>query len=119
MAKWKVDPQIDPEWLGWIAGILEGEGCFYLRHRNGKIRHEIKVNMTDEDIVRRLEEKSGMGRVGGPYSSPSHGDHKPLFQWVVAQQDHVQLLIFSIWPFLGERRRAKIQENLTAAREVA
>jgi len=98
-----------PEQLGWVAGIIEGEGSISTtavqKIGNVYIYPLIKVTMTDEDMVRRLHEWTGLGRVSGPFSPPSRGDNKPHWDWNVNRIAHVEALLTAIWPFLGERRR--------------
>jgi LAGLIDADG-like domain len=94
--------------LGWIAGLLEGEGCFHLER--GRYPR-ISLQMADEDVVRRLAELTGMGGVRGPYY-PSGRDHKPIWRWLVCDRTHVETLLRLIQPLMGTRRQAKIEQCL-------
>lgn len=66
--------------LCWLAGLLEGEGCFGVyKNRPGKdgkrkVNATIQLNMNDEDVVRRAFEIVGAGSVGGPYGK-DRGDN--------------------------------------------
>lgn len=42
--------------FGWLVGILEGEGCFYLDQRwaKGTGSPRVQVKMTDEDTINRV-----------------------------------------------------------------
>ena len=44
--------------LGWVAGLIEGEGSFTIkktRRKNGfSCQPQLRVSMTDEDVIRRL-----------------------------------------------------------------
>jgi hypothetical protein len=105
--------RMTPERLGWVAGIIEGEGSISVTSvpRIGNIYTYPLVNvaMTDEDMIRRLREWTGIGRVAGPFRPPSHGTHKPHWNWNVNKIAHVEALCTTIWPFLGERRRVQVQ----------
>lgn len=89
--------------MAWLAGLLEGEGCFHLERAR---RPRMAMQMTDEDVVRRAHEVSGVGTVKGPYF-PSAGN-KPAWRWLVSRHEDVRWLLTAIRPYMGERRRAKI-----------
>ena len=47
--------------IAWLAGLLEGEGCFRINTRkrdNGTINYypQLILKMTDEDIIKRAGE---------------------------------------------------------------
>lgn len=97
--------------LGWVAGLLEGEGCFSPVKRTRKSGEKylylrIQINMTDEDVIRRLHEVVGAGNVTGPrlYKNP---DWKPRWEWTLLG-DKAEALMKEVYPYLGERRREQI-----------
>lgn len=102
---------------GWVAGIIEGEGSISttqtMRIGNLYVYPLITVGMTDEDMVRRLRDWTGLGRFAGPFSPPSRGSNKPNWRWSVNKIADVEALIDAIWPLLGERRR----QQATALRQ--
>src|SRR5712691_5575847 len=65
--------------VAWVAGILEGEGCWTQR-RATKPRWWVAVRMTDKDIIERLAEVTGIGRVT---PAPSRRGHKMAWAWQV------------------------------------
>jgi hypothetical protein len=95
--------------LGWVVGIVEGEG--YLADRNG--RPAIVVAMTDEDIILRLSELTGVGNVTGPHPRKGPG-WKPIYKWIVTARDDGAWLIGKMAPHLGARRGVKAREILDA-----
>ena len=62
-------PCMDAKELNWVAGLLEGEGCFRvrkssLRKAGGRYTEvRIEVNMTDEGVIRKLYAVVGVGKV--------------------------------------------------------
>lgn len=88
--------------IAWLAGILEGEGCFDFA--NGHPR--IKVKMTDEDIVTRVAKLFNRVHNGGAYNTKSW--HKIVYEtscrgpWAIGWMQ-------TIYPFMGNRRREKIR----------
>lgn len=101
-----------PTDVAWFAGLYEGEGYLSRIARSG-IR--LGINMTDEDVIRRVH-----GLVGGqmygrqrPPSVPSNW--KPLWCWQLTNWQDVLALCALILPWMGERRRAKMEEVIAEA----
>lgn len=94
--------------LGWLAGIIEGEG--YIGINENTNQTFLRVSMTDEDVIRSLIEKTGLGHVNGPYR---YDDNKKFFWiWSVMTRDDLSDLLYLILPFMGERRSCAIKEAL-------
>ena len=100
--------------ITWLAGLLEGEGYFGV---NGR-RPTMALGMTDEDVVRKAARIGGVGHVRGPYRNPSSSklNHKPTWHWKVSSGAHVYALCAALYPFMGKRRAARIQEVMDAFR---
>lgn len=96
--------------LMWLAGYLEGEGCF--RIRSVKYRSpSVLVSATDQDVVNRAALLMGCPSVRlrrptitgkAVYSTGVHGDK------AIA-------LMQALQPHMGARRRSKIAEVLALA----
>lgn len=98
------------EAAAWVAGIVEGEGYIGLR----KAKYPcVVVQMTDEDVVLRLAEETGVGRVFGPYSD-KRGHRKPAWRWEVAHAEDAARLLEALIPQLGLRRTSKARSVLDA-----
>jgi hypothetical protein len=98
--------------LAWATGIFEGEGTISLsERREGQWHCHLSVTMTDEDVVRRLHSILG-GNVTGPHTKPSQEGkgYKPFWHWQLSGHDNVGAALNLMWPWLGERRRAKATE---------
>lgn len=93
----------------WAAGIFEGEGSIY--YYKAKNRWTLQVQMTDEDVVRRLQEVLGCGSVTGPHFRK---DWKPTWSWKSAAQGDVTHVLALFLPYLGLRRKAKALEALAS-----
>jgi hypothetical protein len=85
--------------LGWLAGIIEGEGYFGTTPRHGVVR----VVMTDEDVIGSLRAVSGIGQVNELSRRAPH--HRTPYAWSVAREPNVLALTQAIAPLLGQRRR--------------
>ena len=103
----------------WVAGLLEGEGAFYLRTNRpiSKLGRSygpysyptVAVCMTDRDVLDRLCEKTGTGAVTGPRERPLRPEEKPVFYWTVTRTVEALALMLEVLPHMCERRAAQIR----------
>lgn len=104
------------EQLAWAAGIFEGEGCISLLRRRSPRSdiHSVMVSMymTDRDVIERFSEIVSIGHLThGPFKK----DTNLLGHvWQTGKFEHAQALIALLWPWLGDRRRARAVEVLQA-----
>lgn len=104
--------------LAWLAGLLEGEGSFSI-DRRGQQRYQhstvppapfIALSMTDEDVVVRVAALLGkkVCRV-----SRHTVTQKTVYKVSVGDRATLQSLLPRLLPYMGQRRRARIEECLT------
>lgn len=88
----------------WLAGLLEGEGCFML---NEKRYPAICLGMTDEDVVVRAANMMGcrVYRNRNMYIAQINGSC--AIAWMMM-----------LYPILGKRRREKIVEVVKLWKDV-
>ncbi len=91
----------------WIAGIYEGEGCLSQHKRDGQ--WAIAINMSDEDVINRIKETVGFGKVSRPYA---HKNHKLTWYYTIHSRAEIHAFIANILPWLGTRRRENAQRFL-------
>jgi hypothetical protein len=84
------------EQIAWLAGLIEGEGSFVATTRT------LSVVSTDEDIIHRLRDTTGVGRIYRAARQQPH--HKQAYLWNVGRSAHLRQLIPLLLPWLGERR---------------
>lgn len=95
----------------WAAGLFEGEGCFTWRNQSPTRRYpSAAMKLTDEDVIRRFARIVGVGRVTGPRIREGR---KPIWEWRAFGAAAMSTLDEVIGSFLGERRRARLDEMLT------
>ena len=101
--------------LGWIAGIIDGEGTLSLRKRRyGSHPYpRIQVGSTDEDIIDRLH-ATGYGNKQGPYDRGG----KPMYFWDCGKREEVKNVLLAIYPLLSFRRQTRALEILEQCYEV-
>lgn len=91
--------------LKWLAGLLEGEGCFTF-HGDG--RPQVIVHMTDADVVAKAARRMGV-KPYGPYF-----DKKGSMPFFTANLygPKARVLMRQLYPHMGARRRARIRHIL-------
>jgi hypothetical protein len=100
--------------VAWIAGYLEGEGCFRaLISSRGYVRLGVTVTSTDEDVLRHLCNLIPESRMSGPYAGHRGSlGTKPVFHWELRVRLAVVELLEQVRPWICERRTAQIDAVL-------
>jgi hypothetical protein len=91
--------------VNWIAGLLEGEGCF-LSTKSGYAR--ISCAMTDEDVILRLQSLCE-GKICRQKAVKEHW--KPIFIWYLNGDKAVELARV-IKSFMFSRRKSRIENMI-------
>ena len=110
-------PTGDPRSIAWLAGLLEGEGYF------GSIRTAgasggypmVKLQMTDEDVVRAAARFIGAPSVWR--IEPRRSGWSPTFNCGVSGVAAVTLMR-NVRPHMGERRRQVIDSAIEVHRPI-
>ena len=93
--------------LGFIVGLLEGEGSFCLKGGGTKRNVQAQCHMTDLDVLETLRARIGQGRISGPYANGRN--RKPRYVYVLAGPAARQVMSL-ILPYMSKRRSNKIRE---------
>jgi hypothetical protein len=100
---------LNPDLL-WLAGLLEGEGCFTVTG-GGRGTPTVKVGMTDKDVVQRVAKLLGT-KCLGPYGVSKHGrQYKDNYEASLHGQAALEFMR-TVKPLMFLRRRTKIKELL-------
>jgi len=103
---------LTPEEVAWLAGLLEGEGCFF-RHKTGKRGQyggAIKVCMTDKDVI---EHAARLMNVTPHFIPGMRSLIQKSPQWYAyAGGQKARHSMELILPFMGERRGTRIRSLL-------
>jgi hypothetical protein len=96
--------------IAWMAGLFEGEGTIGISCRSIQLR----VVMTDKDIIERFHKLAGCGKVrtadmDKPYSKPHY---KQQYAWYCAKREDTTRLLMDMLPYFGERRAKKALDVL-------
>jgi hypothetical protein len=97
--------------LGWLAGIVEGEGTFTMnRYASGQRSPRVAVKMCDEDVVRRVHVVAGCGKVRFVGRAQEH--HKDAWIWLLQRKAECQAFGELMFPLMGERRQVQIRRMI-------
>jgi hypothetical protein len=94
---------MDNNEIAWVAGLLEGEGCFSLT--KAKNRMYISCSMTDKDIIEKLYSLIKYGTVIKDKLRPNR---KQVYTWRMSNRREIDIFTSLIKPFMGARRTEKI-----------
>ena len=107
--RWRDDPN-----LTWAAGLIEGEGCFILSKDKRSNHHKtaIQVEMTDKDVLEKLQRTLGGTIIESNYPSKfkRFPNAKPSWRWYIHKQKDLFDVLIKIMPFLNKRRLERAKE---------
>jgi hypothetical protein len=93
----------------WLAGLLEGEGCFQCQMRGIKRRRSLPtiiIAMSDRDVIERVRMLTA---APGRICLQANPGRKQLFRLTIAGRKAVGLMM-TIYCLMGERRKSRIRE---------
>lgn len=97
--------------IEWVAGLLEGEGCFTI-HRHPRKAPVVELSMTDRDAVERVAEFFSHGNITTDVSHDRSTRRKRRWRWSLYGK-RAAAAMYQLYPHLCERRRARIVEVLS------
>lgn len=97
--------------LAWVAGFLEGEGCFSAT----KLKHpRIDAPQVQREPLERLASILGCGVI---YERPAKGRAQRQYQWIAQGKNAVGVMM-TVYTWMSPKRKAEIQRALVAWRSV-
>ena len=96
--------------IAWLAGLLEGEGCFFWDSSKGRYGHpNIRLNMCDRDVVERAKQLIDASAIRKVVKEPWKT------QWSISIVcEKAAEIMRTVLPYMGERRSKKITTLLAA-----
>jgi hypothetical protein len=95
--------------LHWLAGLLEGEGCFTTGGGERPAAY-VKLAMTDLDVVARAAGLMGIS-TDQIRERPRHPTHQTCYEISIGGTRALKLMK-KVYPLMGIRRRQRIEELL-------
>jgi hypothetical protein len=102
--------------MACAAGLFEGEGCITIsdvaRKGDSKVYQQprLKLNMIDEDVVRRFHAIIGVGNIC--IEPPRRAGTLQQWCWYTGKRPEVRYVLMTLLPWLGNRRLARALEVL-------
>ena len=56
----------------------------------------VEVNMTDEEVIRKLHTVVGVGKVYGPYRADANPNRQPIWRWTLTRTADVQEFMLAL-----------------------
>jgi len=95
--------------LAYLAGVIEGEGCFYnSKYKTGRLYPTIVVEMTDADVIHKLIEFFNGPKI---FSRKRAHNRQRIFRFRIIGEKAVKAM-FQIYNFMSARRKSKIDKVL-------
>lgn len=97
--------------LCWLAGLLEGEGCFDLKNPMpgaGRPSARIRVKMTDLDVIERVSKMWDRS-----LTKQKNGNFRDVYYTQIQGLPALNLMM-KLRPYMGTRRQSKIDEIVAA-----
>lgn len=103
--------ELDDFNLGWLVGIIEGEGSISsrLNSKTGYLTVELTVASTDLDMIDKLD---SLYPGKSEYIREYKNHYKTQYIWAVTDRGGVRTVLSKILPHMGSRRRERILEVL-------
>jgi hypothetical protein len=98
---------VDTYDLGWLVGLLEGEGSFIFHQTPSHRQFTIQVVTCDRDVATRVATLL-RANVRGPYMSAR--STKPFYRVGMSRRAEVLEWCRKLRPLLSERRRGQIDK---------
>jgi len=94
--------------IEWAAGLFEGEGCIRT-FKSNKCTYEVKLNMTDLDVLLKLQSICGGTICDFRVTAPHH---KQAWIWRISNKAGVKNFLQQCLPYFGYRRTYHAQNLL-------
>lgn len=91
--------ELSDKQIGYLAGIIDGEGCVSIRHQNNQRSYyaTLQVGSTSIELISWLLETLGCGRV---HIDKKSGNRKQSYKWLVTVARDIYSILDLVYPLL-------------------
>lgn len=100
------------EEIAYVAGLLEGEGCFTFNHPKTQKYPKIRMETTDYDVACRVQSYFDCGTIRTVKKRKAHWKQSYVFQ--ISAVEQVREALLAIRPWMSERRAERIDLLLSS-----
>ncbi len=95
--------------IAWLAGLLEGEGCFGRYETAGKPRFCVVCVSTDRDVLESVQRITGCGTIKHRVTQSQLPNHKAAYHWQTWSRLEVLHVARLVLPYMHSRRKRKVE----------
>jgi len=101
---------VEPSFGNWLAGLADGEGCFWIhRCKRGEwLSPQFKIKLRDDDRATLVACRDTLG-IGNLYDHPAPrtGNGRPSSSWIVQSRADAERLVtvFDVFPLRSKKAR--------------
>lgn len=101
--------------LYWLAGFLEGEGCFYSRHQNQKAGHMTTVTaaQVQREPLERCQKWLGGSTCLNSARTRKSQNTQAIWEWSV-NGGRAAAVMMTLYPLMSPSRKEQIKKALSA-----
>lgn len=101
-----------PEEIAWLAGLLDGEGCFdfHMNSKSGRKFPRIRIQMKDLDVIKRVKDVMGGGQICKETGRKKN--HSTTYILRQCKRDELAVILPLILPWMSKRRAERIKEMI-------
>ena len=100
--------------IAWLAGLIEGEGCFLRKKRQRGVTFQpiVQIRMSDKDVIDRAAALMGGNVKPMRPSDKTTYPHKKQMWEVRVYDTKARTVMEAVYDLMGARRQAKIEDIL-------
>lgn len=105
-------PAVDPAFGNWLAGLIDGEGCFFIRtgQQRYSCRFALRLRNDDAPLLALIHETTGLGSVYWAWRRAPHADGSPrnsTASWDIQKKAECRALIALLDDFPLRSKKAR------------
>ena len=90
--------------LAYLAGLIDGEGCFSVSSSEGKVKARLEVSMTDAGVIKWAHDTFG----GTTFKQERRAAWEEIHTWRLSKREELRKLTEELLPFFRTKRLAAI-----------
>lgn len=102
-----MQPEVGDAFGNWLAGFIDGEGCFFFHSRRKQFsppQFQLKLRDDDRAILEECVSRTGLGRI---ITTDRRGRSNPQIKWLISRCSDCRCLVEIIdrYPLRAKKKR--------------